>query len=120
MSIILLALKENELNEEQLSKISEIAPDRELVVTQDRARIESLLEDIEVTFGSFPKELISQAPRLRWCQEWGAGVDWLLRYPELADRDLIVTNASGVHAVPISENVSNSTIPFRRHRSIWP
>lgn len=120
MSIILLALEENQLSEEQLRKIGEIAPDRELVVTQERAHIESILPNIEVTFGGFPKELISEAPRLRWCQEWGAGVDWLLRYPELADKDLTVTNASGVHAVPINENVSNSTIPFRRHRSIWP
>ena len=42
------------------------------------------------------------APRLRWVQLLGAGVD---QVPEIGDNRVVVTNASGIHAVPISEYV---------------
>ena len=35
----------------------------------------------------------------------GRRVDWLLRHPEVAELDFTLTNASGVHAIPISEQI---------------
>src|SRR5215217_7405921 len=43
------------------------------------------------------------APRLRWIQANFAGVDKLLTQPLLAAEDIIITTASGVHAVTIAE-----------------
>ncbi|HSS76404.1 MAG TPA: D-2-hydroxyacid dehydrogenase, partial [Thermoanaerobaculia bacterium] len=45
---------------------------------------------------------------------WGAGVDWLLRHPELAELDFTLTNASGVHAIPISEQILGYLLAFAR------
>jgi len=114
MSTILLAFKEGELSQQQLNQIQSLAPDKSLVVTQDRAKIESLLDDIEISVCSFPTDLLSKAPNLRWHQAWGAGVEWVLRYPELAESELIITNASGVHPIPISEHIFGLMLAFAR------
>jgi phosphoglycerate dehydrogenase-like enzyme len=44
------------------------------------------------------------AKRLKWIHSTAAGVAQLL-YPELRDSGVIITNASGVHAIPMGEHV---------------
>lgn len=83
-------------------------------VTRDRADIERLLPDIVIAVGRFPHDLIAKAPKLRWMQQWGAGADWLLKYPEAAAAPFVLTNASGVHAVPISEHILAYLLAFAR------
>ena len=39
------------------------------------------------------------------CRPEGAGNDWLLRAPEIANSDVVLTNGSGVAAIPIAEHV---------------
>ena len=56
----------------------------------------------------------SRAPNLRWFQQWGAGADWLLRHPEAASRRFILTNVSGIHAIPISEHILALMLAFAR------
>jgi phosphoglycerate dehydrogenase-like enzyme len=84
------------------------------LVTRDRAAIEAALDDIEIAAGDFPYDLLPRARNLRWLQQWGAGVDWLLRHPEIADLDFVLTNASGVHAIPISEHILAFLLAFAR------
>ena len=60
---------------------------------------------VEVAFGLRDIGDLASVPRLRWIQTIGAGMDWLLRAPEIAQSDIVVTNASGVAAVPIAEHV---------------
>ena len=48
---------------------------------------------------------ILNGPRLRWLQQIGAGSNWLMDYPEVVEKDIILTTASGIHAIPISEHV---------------
>jgi phosphoglycerate dehydrogenase-like enzyme len=85
-----------------------------VVMTTEREEIEGLLDEVEIAVGSFPHDLLAHAPRLRWVQEWGAGVDWLLRHPEVAELDFTLTNASGVHAIPISEQILGYLLAFAR------
>lgn len=114
MSIVVLGLRDGKLSQTQLDRIQEIIPNKSIVVTRDRNQIEDLLDQIEIAFGSFPHDLLTCAPRLRWFQNWGAGADWVLRYPELVESELIITNASGVHAVPISEHIMAFLLSFAR------
>jgi phosphoglycerate dehydrogenase-like enzyme len=44
------------------------------------------------------------AKKLQWIHSTAAGVAQLL-YPELRDSEVLVTNASGVHAIPMAEHV---------------
>jgi phosphoglycerate dehydrogenase-like enzyme len=76
--------------------------------------MEEHLDSIEIVFGSPPRDLLDKAPNLRWIQQWGAGADWLLRHPELADKDFLLTSASGVHAVPIAEHLLAFMLCFGR------
>jgi phosphoglycerate dehydrogenase-like enzyme len=58
------------------------------------------------------------APRLRWLQFPGAGVDSLATTGLLdANSDVLVTTAAGVHAETISEYVFGSMLMFNRN---WP
>ena len=131
MPTILLAFQQDELTPAHLDQIQSYAPHMDLIVTQDRARIEALLPDIEIAVCSFPHDLLGRAPNLRWFQNWGAGVDWLRRYPNVQASDLIVTNGSGVHAIPISEHILAFLLSFGRglpeqmrnqrdHKWAWP
>jgi len=85
-----------------------------ILVTRDRDEIEAALDAIEIVAGSFPRDLIPKARNLRWFQQWGGGADWLLRYPEVVELDFLLTNASGVHAVPISEHILTLLLAFAR------
>jgi phosphoglycerate dehydrogenase-like enzyme len=114
MSVILIHLPPDDLSHERLERIQALAPGYRVVVSEDRAEIEPLLDAIEIAAVHFPPQWIERAPRLRWYQQWGAGTDWLLRHPEIARRDFILTNASGVHAIPISEHILAMLLAFTR------
>ena len=61
----------------------------------------------------FNAELLAAAPRLRWLQTGGAGVD-TLPLAELKARGVVLTNLSGVHATNISEHVLAMMLAFAR------
>jgi len=114
MSVLLVCLPPARMAEAQIAQVRAAAPDLRVVVATERAEIERVLDEVEIAAGWFPHDLLPQARRLRWLQEWGAGVDWLLRYPEAAGQDFTLTNASGVHAIPISEQIISYLLAFAR------
>lgn len=115
MTTILIALQPDLLSKERHSHIQSLKPEANIVVTEQAEEIEKVLDDIEIAAGHFPIQMIPRAPRLRWVQQWGAGTDWLLHHPEIAKVDFILTNASGVHAIPISEHILAMMLAFARH-----
>jgi len=86
-------------------RLQALVPAYRILVTRDPQAIQAVAEDIEVAAGHLDPQAALALPRLRWYQQWGAGAEWVLEHPEIRDRDLVVTNVSGVHAVPISEHV---------------
>lgn len=105
---IVVALR---LEDQHLEAIRAAAPGAEVVKINGRdewrvrrAELESTVEVIAGVQGSDNLDLASM-PRLRWIQTGGAGNDWLIRSPEIANSDVMVTNGSGVAAVPIAEHV---------------
>lgn len=116
MKTIVLGFGEDQLAQLDLVEIAAAAPGYELLVTQDRQELAAKLADIEIVFNSFPHDLIAQAPNLRWIQQWGAGADWLMRYPEVVANDrLVITNGSGIHPIPITEHIFGLILAFGRH-----
>lgn len=105
MSLMLITLEAGRISKEQISQIREAAPEMKIVQTRDRQEIESLLDEVEIVVGDLPRDLLPKAKQLRWMQQWGAGADWLMRYPEAQEMDFVLTNASGVHAIPITEHI---------------
>lgn len=113
-AILLLAFHDGTFTPQQLARVQACAPGLRVVCTRERAEIEAMLDEVEIAAGAFPQDLIASAPNLRWVQQWGAGAEWLPRYPEVQASDLILTNASGVHAVPISEHIFAFLLMFAR------
>ena len=118
MRLLLIGFSGDHFSEEQWDKIrrtcTQSAPQLEVRATRDKDEIATLLEDIEVAVGSFPRDLLAQAPNLRWFQQWGAGADWLLKYPDAARHPFALTNVSGIHAVPISEHILALMLAFAK------
>lgn len=114
MSTLLLCLDDDALSEEQLVQLQSLASGMRVLHTRHRSAIAAVLDDIEIAAGWLPFDLLSRMPNLRWVQQWGAGADWLLRHPEAAEADFVLTNASGVHAIPISEHILALLFAFAR------
>jgi phosphoglycerate dehydrogenase-like enzyme len=114
MRAILLSFEPDKLRDEWLAQIQEIAPDMHVLVTRNREEIEAALDEIEIAVLDFPRDLLPQARNLRWFQQWAAGADWLLDHPEVVDLDFVLTNASGVHSIPITEHIFALLLAFAR------
>ena len=56
---------------------------------------------------------LAAATRLAWFQTFGAGVDSVL-IPELIERDIVITNSSGVHGPNIAEHLMAMILAFAR------
>jgi len=111
---ILLGFEPGTLSEEQVAQIQAAAPDMRVLVSRDPDEIEPLLDTIEIVAGRFPRDFYPKAHNLRWLQLWSAGADWLLRLPEAAGLDFVLTNASGVHPIPASEHALAFLLAFAR------
>src|SRR6476646_228110 len=78
--------------------------------------LDALIAQAEVYVGfRFPIEWLDRAPRLKWVQLASAGSDHMLRGGLFDKRpDLLLTTASGVHEVPISEHILAMILHFSR------
>ncbi|MBW1709542.1 MAG: D-2-hydroxyacid dehydrogenase [Deltaproteobacteria bacterium] len=102
-------LNDATLTERHLNAIREAAPGAKIAISRNREDWNRLSGDIaskvEVVFGLRPASLFKEMPNIRWAQQTGAGANWLLDAPEVVQSDMILTNASGVHAIPIAEHI---------------
>jgi phosphoglycerate dehydrogenase-like enzyme len=96
---------------EVASELEPHLPDETVIVRVDGdGNLDGDATDAEVYFSWFylkPTTLhrvLDAAPALRWHHAPNAGVNHILT-PKYLERDLILTNAAGVHAVPIAEFV---------------
>ena len=64
----------------------------------------------EATF----EEYVEFSGNIKWIHYLFTGVDHLLASPVFAENDILLTNSSGVHALPISEQVLGFMLAFAR------
>jgi len=77
--------------------------------------LDSLLREAEVIYGlRFPENILERAPRLKWVQTSSAGVDTLVG-TKLWQSDIILTNTSGIHVIPMREHVLGMMLMFVKH-----
>jgi len=78
------------------------------------AELDFLLKDAEVMFGfRLPKNALKRAPKIKWLQMMTAGVERYLD-TEMVKNDVVITNASGLAAVPIAEWLMNVMLMFAK------
>ncbi|WP_282935913.1 D-2-hydroxyacid dehydrogenase [Paenibacillus sp. RC67] len=110
------------LTQQQEERIRQAAPGWELIHGKEKDLWMPHLKDAEIVIdwkSACEAECLQPGAKLRWVQNWGAGVD-KLPLQELASRGIVLTNASGVHAYPISETILSMMLAFTRklHLSI--
>lgn len=97
------------MNEQNLDRIRKAAPDSNIILMKNKEdwlrQKPEFADRINVVFGLRPFLWHKEMPNLVWCQQTGAGANWLLDMPDVVESDLILTNASGVHAIPIAEHI---------------
>ncbi|UPV74876.1 D-2-hydroxyacid dehydrogenase [Halorussus limi] len=108
--------------------LADLLPDADLTLAATPPETDEGLSSAEVVLSDrLPAEKVDAAPNLRWVQALTAGVD---RFPHeaLSDAGVALTNASGVHAEPIGEQVLAYLLAFERnvqkgmaqkHRGVW-
>lgn len=77
--------------------------------------IDEELPDTDIFVGySLRAKQFARARKLKWIHSTAAGVSQLM-YPELRQSRVVVTNASGVHAIPMAEHVLGTLVALARH-----
>lgn len=110
--VLLVTVPEHRLPDERLVLVREAAPDHEVV--RASADSDGHLDRTEIVLGRLDPALVARAPQLRWIQSWSAGLDWLTEADAEVPPGLLVTSASGVHAVPIAEHVFAGLLALAR------
>ncbi|MEG2294227.1 MAG: phosphoglycerate dehydrogenase [Carnobacterium sp.] len=97
-----------ETTPEQLQRVKDLAPDYEVIDGFSYSTLNFPAADIEIVYGwSSAKSdflLENKDSHLKWIQAKSAGVD-TMNLSLLNEKNIILTNASGIHGVPIAESV---------------
>lgn len=104
------------LTPEQIARVTALAPDWEVIHGKDKERVAPKLKQAELVAGwnaAAAESCLQPDSKLRWVQNWGAGVD-KLPLQAFKEKDITLTNASGVHAYPISETIFAMLLSFAR------
>lgn len=75
----------------------------EILFTTDDAEAIALAKDVEIVIGFFKPPVCAAAPNLKWVQSFSAGMDNFL-FPEIVERDIVISNAAGLHAIQGGEH----------------
>lgn len=110
----------NEMKPEHFKKAQEIAPDYDWIKGwEENSELDYPVEKIEVVYG-WDKDKVQKAglfdtedSQLKWIQASSAGVDYM-DLTHLEEQKILLTNASGIHSVPIAESVFGMLLAYGR------
>ncbi len=119
MKYILISPK-IKLDENQLKKIKSISKNTEIKVAKNENEVKKLIPGAEI-FLTYPAEFpmdfsTEMAPNLKWVHTMSAGAE---RFASMENTNTILTNSSGVHAVPIVEHVIGMILSFERNLHLY-
>lgn len=104
------------VSEKHLVRTREIAPDWEIVMTDGPEETKDKIDGAEIYVDwayDFYKDIVEKGDSIKWIQSLSAGVD-MLPMDLTKERGIVVTNASGIHKIQISENVFGYMLMFVR------
>jgi phosphoglycerate dehydrogenase-like enzyme len=102
--LILLTLPAN-VREYYATRLKQRFPELEIDIADHFSKATPLAPnaDILLTFGPMLRdEVVANAPKLKWIQALGTGVDGVIDQPSLG-QNVTVTNIRGIHGEPVSE-----------------
>lgn len=96
------------------ARMRERWPEMRVVQLPDYVGLEGELPDTDIFVGfSLRPEQFAHARKLKWLHSTAAGVGQLM-YPELRASGIEVTNASGVHMIPMTEHILGMLVAMAR------
>lgn len=108
-----------DITSQHLKQIKAVNKNLEVILTssKDKIKIEKELKTCDVVAGISPivASILSgkNIENLKWIHLFSAGVEKVLT-PEIKKSKIIVSNSSGIHAVPIAEHVLGVMLIFTR------
>ena len=91
------------------------APNATIITAKSAVEIKRHIADADVIAGfswQIPP-LVAHAKNLKWIHSFSAGMDRVLT-PEIIKSSIILSNSSGIHAVPIAEHIIGFMLLFTR------
>lgn len=99
---------------EMAERVRKRFPEMRVVHLPDYDHLKEELPDTDIFVGySLRPEQLAWAKRLKWIHSTAAAVAQLM-YPELRRSGVVVTNASGVHSIPMAEHILGAIIALAR------
>jgi phosphoglycerate dehydrogenase-like enzyme len=98
----------------QVAELRAAAPQIELVVCRNGQEALTHAPEAEASFGFISPEVIRAGTKLRWVQQGSAGVEGVLRIPELVERPIILTNMQRAYAPEIADQAIGYLLCFVR------
>lgn len=91
------------LSPEEAAGLRQVAPANVAVISISRGELDACLGEADGFIGSLNREQLLKASKLKWMQTHSAGVD-NLRYPELIQSKVVLTNAKIVMGPNIADH----------------
>lgn len=118
MKLLITMSEENEwghtLSDDHVKQIETAFPDLEVAVALGEAT-EEQSRDADILAG-FPVRIpkVTEGMKVRWIHTLSAGVDYVLTPEVKAREDIVVSNSSGIHAIPITEHVIGLILSYNQ------
>ena len=101
-------------NPDQLSELQAAAPGAELVQCRNEDETLERVIDADALYGFITPRVIRAGKSLRWVQQPSAGVEHLMKIPELVQSDIILTNMQRAYAPEIADQAMGYLLAFTR------
>jgi phosphoglycerate dehydrogenase-like enzyme len=118
LNILLMSQSEADFGERQIEELKHIVPEA-LIIEADRKGVTlEMIERAEIILGWPTHKQLKQAKNLKWLHLPSAGADSFTDKELYCNKDIILTNSSGVFGLPISEHVFSLILAFNRNLHI--
>jgi phosphoglycerate dehydrogenase-like enzyme len=99
---------------EPLSEIQAAAPGVELVQCRNEDEAVERVIDADASYGFITPRVVRAGKSLKWVQQPSAGVENLMKIPELVRSDIILTNMQRAYAPEIADQAMGYLLSFTR------
>ncbi|MEX0320713.1 MAG: D-2-hydroxyacid dehydrogenase [Puniceicoccaceae bacterium] len=114
MPVLLISIQHEHLTSDRLELLDKFRGDMTMLITQDKEKMEQVIDDVEIAVGTVPPGLIEKAGKLKWFHQMGTGTEWLMRHPQARDQPFILTNCSDDYGVVLAEHVMSLMLAAAR------
>jgi phosphoglycerate dehydrogenase-like enzyme len=101
-------------NPEQMSELQAAVAGAELVQCRNENETIERVADADALYGFITPRVIRAGKSLRWVQQPSAGVEHLMKIPELVQSDIILTNMQRAYAPEIADQAIGYLLAFTR------